>query len=878
MKKIYVFSCLFLLSFQSFYSNATNYYISNVGNDANNGQSPATPWRSLSKIPPIRTLLIAGDSVLLKRGDSFVGSLSMLVANSDLSKSPVVFSCYGDPNLPLPVFSGIKNVVGSVWELTNRPNVYKTTLLTKEMFKYPSYFFRDDKPLPLGRYPNFNTVDAGGILINNVVTSGSTAYVSDAVNFGLNSPDWVGGEFVTMARYWAYTRGKITSINNTTGTATISPVVGYSIVTGKGFFIQNHLNTLDKEGEWAYDNTVGAFYIYTTNAPSSSNFSYTLNSFGIDFASNQADNFIIENIHFKGFTDAAIRLNSYANGNKIIIQNCQFSFCHDALFLSANNNIIVRNNEISDCKNNGITITAKNILVERNSIKRIAIDPGSGEEINNNYVGINFVGQNGICRYNRIDSIGFNGIRFEGQNLTLERNEISNFTMNKHDGGAIYSFNGFFVPSLTNFPNYKYGNNLIKENIIHNGITSDMIFTLYDYNNRLIGSNRSGGIYNDENSINNHVLGNIVYNMKGSGVLKPHSSVSDSIKIEKNVFYKCHTKEMLTYEQYIRNHIAYYTYNSELPADPATKTFDILDNLFIETFPIKSFYGLNNVSNGKAEGNSFMRFDFNQDSTLFSELSNPSIQLSIKDTQKFGSDLKSKLINIQPELKSPSFGPQLMSNGDFSNGTTNWNFTKFNLNSTFTSINSPVGLDGAYANIAVLGGSFTAVNHYFELKQAVQLTANKLYELRFSTFSTLTEDITKSMSIILGDARVEYVGVKNTRNEVVLYFVPYVSGSQNLTIKVIVPSKSDYFFDNVSLREITNYSGNQEDYELFVVNSTETDMTYNLPAIPNGWYFYDPKEKSYVRGSIVIAPFKALYLIKTNRTIKVNNQSKFLIK
>jgi hypothetical protein len=335
---------------------------------------------------------------------------------------------------------------------------------------------------------------------------------------------------------------------------------------------------------------------------------------------------------------------------------------------------------------------------------------------------------------------------------------------------------------------------------------------------------------------------------------------------------------MLSLSQGVRNHLIHYTYNPALSADPASKTFDILENIFIETFPIKNFYPLSKSSNGQARGNSFFRFDYNKDETLFSEAGRPSIPLSIRDTQKFGSDLKSKILPIQPELKSVKYGTEVLVNGNFDNGTANWIFTRFNLNSTFTAISTPQRLTGPYGNIAVIGGSFTALNKYFELTQSVQITANKLYELRFTMYSTITEDTTKSISVTLGDSRTEYWKIDNVKKEIIMYLVPYVSGTQKLTIRVNVPRISSYYFDSFSLKEITNYSTNQLDYELFVVNNTKNDMTYYLPKLPKGWYYYNPKEKSYIQGNLTIAPFKALYLIKTNRSIEANANSKFLIK
>ncbi|HEY5405733.1 MAG TPA: hypothetical protein VIJ92_01540, partial [Ginsengibacter sp.] len=55
-------------------SKATNYYIAASGNDANNGTSTSTPWKTLSKLNSFFSSLKAGDNVYLNRGDVFYGS------------------------------------------------------------------------------------------------------------------------------------------------------------------------------------------------------------------------------------------------------------------------------------------------------------------------------------------------------------------------------------------------------------------------------------------------------------------------------------------------------------------------------------------------------------------------------------------------------------------------------------------------------------------------------------------------------------------------------------------------------------------------------------------------------------------------------------
>lgn len=77
-------------------SVGNKFYISTAGNDANNGTSPSTPWKTISKVN--NKTFVAGDSILFKRGDAWTGNLN--VSSSGLSGNPIVYSSYGTGNLP----------------------------------------------------------------------------------------------------------------------------------------------------------------------------------------------------------------------------------------------------------------------------------------------------------------------------------------------------------------------------------------------------------------------------------------------------------------------------------------------------------------------------------------------------------------------------------------------------------------------------------------------------------------------------------------------------------------------------------------------------------------------------------------------------------
>ena len=68
----------------------TAYYVSNSGDDKNDGKSENTPWKSFDRVS--NADLKSGDGVFFKRGDIFRGSLN--------AKSGVSYGAYGEGEKP----------------------------------------------------------------------------------------------------------------------------------------------------------------------------------------------------------------------------------------------------------------------------------------------------------------------------------------------------------------------------------------------------------------------------------------------------------------------------------------------------------------------------------------------------------------------------------------------------------------------------------------------------------------------------------------------------------------------------------------------------------------------------------------------------------
>jgi hypothetical protein len=59
-------------------SQATDYYVSPSGSDANSGTSPGGAWQTISKVNS--TIFSPGDNIYFEGGETFSGSLSFSTA------------------------------------------------------------------------------------------------------------------------------------------------------------------------------------------------------------------------------------------------------------------------------------------------------------------------------------------------------------------------------------------------------------------------------------------------------------------------------------------------------------------------------------------------------------------------------------------------------------------------------------------------------------------------------------------------------------------------------------------------------------------------------------------------------------------------------
>lgn len=496
MKQLRTFSLmLFVLLLSDCLAKANTYYFSSSSGDdsrtTTEAQNPNTPWKSISKLNSIISLLAPGDSILFKRGDTFYGSIYISV--SGLLSLPIVFSAYGNGSQPiisgLTTLNGWSDAGGGVQEANcSSCTASDNILIINGVLQR------------IGRYPNTGYLTYQSYSGNNSITSNQ---LSGATN-------WTGAEVVIRKNHWVMDRNKITGQSG--NTINYNSASTYGGTKNFGFFIQNDPRTLDTMGEWCFNSGNSDLSVYFGgNVPSQ----YNVQTSTVDtliFMEGQS-NIIFDNLTFEGSNQYDLLINW---SNYITIQNCSFDYSgSEAIRCSACKYFTLTNSSLNHTLDNAIDLgyNSTNSTITNNIIKNTGYMAGMGGDGDGTYSAMVPGAGGSVIKNNEIDSTGYNAIIFDGNASVVEDNFINTFCFVKDDGGGIYTYTG--NPSLT------YQERTVKNNIVINGIGAP------------VGANGTlevHGIYMDDNASQVTISGNTVANCNSAALVvhNAHDLIFDS--------------------------------------------------------------------------------------------------------------------------------------------------------------------------------------------------------------------------------------------------------------------------------------------------------------------------------------------------------------
>ncbi len=548
-----VLRCLLIIGLcVSFFSAAlparaanTTYYVSMTdGLDANNGLTTSTPFKTIGKVNALN--LQAGDKVLFKCGDVWRGEM-LMVTKSGASGNPITYGSYPTSDCAnKPIMSGTQPI-GS-WSVYSG-NIYMATVSAATFPNGINQLFRNEQRLTMGRWPNLDNGDGGYMTVSAQPSGNQLTSV-----MALPTGNWIGATIHLKVIRWSMVNRDITAQNGSMITLNENVACPYTTdCTGWGFFINNSLSTLDREGEWYYDKTARKVYLYTTTNPNSSTIegsvilktddrNWGAINLGTDLA-DQVHDVVIDNFEIRGWFRSGIVSprnlhpdeNSYLTIRNNTIRDVDDSGVNLWSWVwgasagvdgwRGGNNILIQNNIIDGANSFGIHTPSRVTTIEGNTIRNI----GLIANLNEAGMGCGKTGNEGTCtedgaglriyvdkparsgygftvQYNRFENIGYNGIQIFGYSSTFANNFFDQTCFSKGDGGAINTF----------------GSGVHDIQILSNIITDTIGNT--DGTHPNFRAQFGFGIYIDQNSANITTANNTIAHSTADGILYQNST------------------------------------------------------------------------------------------------------------------------------------------------------------------------------------------------------------------------------------------------------------------------------------------------------------------------------------------------------------------
>ncbi len=458
---------------------AQTYYVSTSGKDSNNGLSQGAPFATIAKVNGLT--LAPGDKVLFKCGDTWRAE-PLILTQSGSAQAPITYGEYPAGCDNPPILSGAQPIVG--WSVAGA-NLYVATVAAGSstlQFGYGiNQLFRDSTRLPLGRWPNLNEGDAGYSTID--AQPGGASIRDNELPAG----NWTGAVAHIRAMRWYILNRQVTGSSGTTLTFSENNGCWGGNCTGWGYFLNNHLGTLDSEGEWYYDAAAHKIYLYTVTAPTDNQIegSVVLHDDGRSWGGillgedmqDGASYVVIENLDVRRWFRHGIatptNLHPYEN-NYVTIRNCAISdvdgigvnlatWVYDAADGAdgwrGGNHMTVEGNTILRANTRGIDMYSRNSTIQANTIRDVAMIKNLGAAgmgcsfgeyeggCTEDGVGIRIKldrvaesGNHNTVTHNQLNRIGYTGIGVYGPANTLAYNVIKNACYSKGDCGGISTF------------------------------------------------------------------------------------------------------------------------------------------------------------------------------------------------------------------------------------------------------------------------------------------------------------------------------------------------------------------------------------------------------------------------------------------------------
>ena len=541
---------------------AVTYYVSSsTGNDSFTGLSEGAAFASIGKVNSLN--LQPGDKVLFKCGDTWRGAM-LTIAKSGAAGLPITIGSYPASCANRPILSGAQPISG--WAL-HSGNIYVASLnagANTGKFAYGiNQLFRGDTRLLLGRWPNLDAADGGYSTIESQ-PGGNQVRDDQLDDDDIRDVNWAGAVAHIKGMRWYILNRQVTGSSGTTLTFGSNNDCWAGNCSGWGYFLNNHLATLDREGEWYYDPASQKVYLYTTTgAPGNEEIegsvilknddrSWGGITIGEDLLGQGPSYVTVENLDIRRWfrSGVAIPTNfAHYEPHHLTIQNNAISdvnemgidlatWVYDAWDGRPDGwrggyNLLVSNNTIDRANSMGINLYSRNSTFSGNVIRDVALIENLGAA----GMGCSFSAGGGSCTEdgdgirikidrsedtghtnlilgNRLERIAHNGMDVFGHHNILEHNVIIQACHAKGDCGGVRTFGRDNLGSSPVYDLTFNANIIVDTSGNTDGCKSDF--------DALFGF----GLYIDHFSRNVVVTGNTIINSTVHGILFQDSTGS----------------------------------------------------------------------------------------------------------------------------------------------------------------------------------------------------------------------------------------------------------------------------------------------------------------------------------------------------------------
>lgn len=473
--------------------HATIYYVSPTGNDANNGTSQSTPWKTIDRVNQSTYNVVAGDQILFQRGGTYRGEI--IWGTSGTVSAPLTIGAYGTG--AAPIISGAKLITG--W------TQYSGNIWKAYVGQQVDQVFIGGTRMTIARYPNTGW-------LRNAQGSNNTLYSPDLTQA---SGYWVGARTILRCTSSTYDTLRVTAYNSGTLTFSSNATNTNMLTRNWGFFFENRLNLLDAANEWFYEASSGYLYLWAPNNanPNSLTVEASVYWSGVNCYW-QRHYLVVQDLAFQHQRNAGIRQDG---ADHVTVNNCTFQDLYHGI-RSYGSYDTYTNNTFNRTYATAILNLDNNTLIGNNVLTNIALVPGAGET-SWGYFGIRSIGTGNTIRANRLDQIGYAGIEANANTL-IEKNVIKHHLASLNDGGGIQFDN---VDGL-----------VVQDNLIEDPICQLDGSSTYVEDYQRLGV----GIYFGNTSLKNvTVQRNTVMDIPGSGIHVDHTMGSVNYQIKDNILF-----------------------------------------------------------------------------------------------------------------------------------------------------------------------------------------------------------------------------------------------------------------------------------------------------------------------------------------------------